>query len=244
MPDDQLSLSSIRNALTRLEETILFGLIERAQFWRNEIIYVKGGVGKELEGESLVGFLLHESERSHAKVRRYTSPDEHSFFHDLPKPILPALEYKNPLHPNEININDRIRRVYETEIVPFICPSGDDHQWGSSAVNDVNLLQAISKRVHYGKFVAETKYREQPARFDPLINECDGRGLLAAITDEAVELKVLDRVFRKAQTYGQELEAGPGQYKVDPEAVRAIYARWIIPMNKDVQVQYLLGRTT
>ena len=242
--DDQLALDNIRNVLTRLEETIIFGIIERAQFCRNKIIYQKNGVGRELDGESLVGFLLRESERAHAKVRRYTSPDEHPFYRDLPSPILPALNFKNPLHPNDININDRIREAYENEIIPFICKPGDDSQWGSSAVNDVMLLQALSKRIHYGKFVAESKYQAQPEIFIPYIKGKNRAKIIEAITDETVESRVLDRVVRKASTYGKELEIGPGRPEVNPEAIRELYARWIIPLNKDVQVLYLLERTS
>ncbi|MFH0879297.1 MAG: chorismate mutase [Lentisphaerota bacterium] len=238
----QLSLNHIRHALARLEETIIFGLIERSQFCRNEIIYQKGGVGRELKEESLVEFLLHESERSHAKVRRYTSPDEYPFFNDLPEPILPQLDFENPLHPNAVNLNREIKQAYESEIVPFICAPGDDRQWGSSAVNDVMLLQALSKRIHYGKFVAEAKYRSQPAVFDSSIRAGDRISLMAAITNQPLEQEVLNRVHRKAATYGQELSSTPGPFKVDPSAVHDIYSRWIIPLNKKVQVEYLLVR--
>jgi hypothetical protein len=41
---DVLSLSSIRSTLIRQEETIIFALIERAQFRRNEKVYEVGGV--------------------------------------------------------------------------------------------------------------------------------------------------------------------------------------------------------
>lgn len=237
---DELSLDNIRNVLTRLEETIIFGLIERAQFRQNAVIYKPDGVGRELGGESLVGFLLHECERSQAKVRRYTSPDEHSFHSDLPAPILPAIDYRNPLHPNTINVNARVRSAYETEIIPYVCEPGDDRQWGSSSVCDVANLQNLSKRIHYGKFVAETKFLSGREGLEPLIRARDSTGLLAAITDAAVEQRVLDRVYRKTVTYAGEFEGGG--YKVNPDAVREIYARWIIPMNKDVQVQYLLAR--
>ena len=241
-PTDSLALENIRGVLARLEETILFGLIERAQFCRNEIIYRPGGLGPQLGGESLMAYLLHECERAHAKVRRYTSPDEHPFFHDLPAPALPPAAYKNPLRSNAININDRIQRAYEEEIIPFLCAPGDDGQWGSSAVNDVSLLQALSKRIHYGKFVAESKYRENPSRFDPMIRARDAAGLLASVTDVAVEAAVLDRVARKTETFAKELHALPGSRTASPEQARTIYERWIIPLNKDVQVLYLLGR--
>lgn len=39
---DPLSLDRIRSVLTRLEDTIIFGLIERAQFAHNPKIYQKG----------------------------------------------------------------------------------------------------------------------------------------------------------------------------------------------------------
>lgn len=239
---NELSLSAIRSALTRLEETIVFGLIERAQFKQNAIIYRKGEVWPGLGGESLVGFLLHECERSHAKVRRYTSPDEHPFFHDLPQPILPPLEYDNPLRGDskKLNINDRIRQVYEREIVTHICEAGDDRQWGSSSVCDVNNLQNISKRVHYGKFVAESKFRAQRERLKPLIEARDRDALWKAITDVNVEQQVLQRVYRKAKTYVAELNADGHSCSVKPEIVRDIYARWIVPLNKEVQVEYLL----
>lgn len=239
---NELSLSAIRSALTRLEETILFGLIERAQFKQNAIIYRKGEAWPGLEGESLVGFLLHECERSHAKVRRYTSPDEHPFFHDLPQPILPPLEYDNPLRvgSKELNINDRIRQVYEMEIIPHICEEGDDRQWGSSSVCDVSNLQNISKRVHYGKFVAESKFRAQRDRLKPVINAGDRDELWKAITDVEIERQVLQRVYRKAKTYVAELNADGHTCSVKPEIVQDIYARWIMPLNKEVQVEYLL----
>jgi len=241
-PPPELALANIRNVLTRLEETIIFGVIERAQFCRNAVIYAPGGVGPQLDGESLMGFLLRETERVHALVRRYLSPDEYPFYDNLPAPLLPALPPAGPLAPNRINLNVELRMRYETEIVPFLCRPGDDGQWGSSAVNDVHLLQALSKRIHYGKFVAESKYRAAPERLDALCRARDEAGLMAAITDAAVEAGVLERVRRKAELYGREFEADAGHWRVSPDAVRALYARWVIPMNKRVQVAYLMER--
>jgi hypothetical protein len=42
---DLLSLTSIRSTLIRQEETIIFALIERAQFRHNLIVYQRGGFG-------------------------------------------------------------------------------------------------------------------------------------------------------------------------------------------------------
>lgn len=32
------------------------------------------------------------------------------------------------------------------------------------------------------------------------------------------------------------------QYKVEPEIVAELYRRWVMPLNKEVQIQYLLRR--
>ena len=238
---EQLQIAHVRNVLVRLEETIIFALIERTQFLHNPAIYEPGRFGNELEGESLVGFMLLECERSHAKVRRYTSPDEHPFFEKLPEPILPPLHLDDsPLRPNSININATIRIAYEREIVPHMCRAGDDDQYGSAAVCDVACLQALSKRIHYGKFVAESKLRESPKELQSAIESRNAEDLMAAITDDSVENQVLQRVGAKARTYTQELAGTSISPTVAPETIVDIYRSWIIPLNKQVQVAYLL----
>lgn len=55
---DLLSLDYIRSTLIRQEETIIFALIERAQFRQNRKVYEKGGV-PGLEGDtSFLEFML------------------------------------------------------------------------------------------------------------------------------------------------------------------------------------------
>ncbi len=241
---EQLQIAHVRHVLIRLEETIIFALIERAQFLRNAPVYQPGAFGEALEGESLCGFLLRECERTHAKVRRYTSPDEHPFFTDLPAPILPPLGFaENPLVPNTININSRIRTLYEETLVPLICAPGDDRQYGSAGVCDVACLQALSKRIHYGKFVAESKARQPSEALREALAKRDPSLLMAAITDTAVEQQVLDRVAAKAGTYTAELNRNATTPTVAPEVISAIYRDWIIPLNKAVQVEYLLVRS-
>lgn len=75
------------------------------------------------------------------------------------------------LYPNEINVNPSILSFYTCAIVPRITRRAtlalatlkrangivgdeefeDDGNYGSAATTDVEALQAISKRVHYGK---------------------------------------------------------------------------------------------
>jgi chorismate mutase len=239
----QLLLSRVRAVLIRQEETIVFSLIERAQFLRNERVYLPGVFGPAVGGDSLSVFLLRETEKIHSKMRRYTSPDENPFCSDLPDPLLPALAYpENPLRPNRVNINDEVRRVYESEIVPVVCTAGDDGQYGSSVVCDVACLQALSRRIHYGKFVAESKMQSNPQHLSEAIRDGDRDAMFALVTDERVEREVVSRVRRKAELYGQ-LDVGESAaLRIDPDTVADIYRKWIIPLNKRVQVEYLAQR--
>lgn len=81
-----------------------------------------------------------------------SSPDEYPFFprDQLSKPILPPLNYPKLLHPNNVNVNDKIKQFYINKIIPGITKQQDDGNYGSVACRDIEALQAISRRIHYG----------------------------------------------------------------------------------------------
>jgi len=102
-----------------------------------------------------------------ARFRRYTSPDEHPFtsIDLLPEPILPSQDYPALLHPQSANhpstnANARILKFYVDNIVPTMTQSSiaktadlvDDGNYGSAATRDVEVLQALSRRIHFGGF--------------------------------------------------------------------------------------------
>lgn len=69
-----LSLDTIRSVLQRLEDTIVFQLIERAQFGRNAPMY-QAGAFKELKEKenwegSWVEWFLKETESAHGQYHR------------------------------------------------------------------------------------------------------------------------------------------------------------------------------
>ena len=68
---DHLDLGNIRATLIRQEDTILFNLIERAQFKRNLAVYQPGADILKGTGiaECYTKHLLSETEAIHAKVR-------------------------------------------------------------------------------------------------------------------------------------------------------------------------------
>lgn len=220
---DVLSLDSIRSSLIRQEETIIFALIERAQFRVNEIVYWKGGFGSlgtpagstpvEHEELSFLEYMLVGTEALHCGVRRYTSPEEHSFFPErlppAPMVALPSLQYNEDLlssvgGANKVNFNKRLLQRYIDVIVPAVCKKGDDEQHGSTVLCDIAALQALSRRVHYGKFVAESKYRSDPEAYQRLVEAGDADGVMKLLTNAQVEEQVLRRARLKAATYGTE----------------------------------------
>lgn len=195
-------------------------------------MYAAGGVKIPNSELSLMDYLLREQERLQSRVRRFQSPDEYPFFPDvLEESILQPLQYPRILHDNDVNVNSVIKQRYIEEILPGVCPKfgredrGETQEnYGSAATCDVSCLQALSRRIHFGKFVAESKFQKDPETFVRLIKAEDRAGIDAAITNAQVELKVLERLGLKAKTYGTD-PAFPeeNRQKINVDAVVAMY---------------------
>uniref|UniRef100_A0A804QZ38 Chorismate mutase n=1 Tax=Zea mays TaxID=4577 RepID=A0A804QZ38_MAIZE len=248
---DILTLDSIRQVLIRLEDSIIFGLLERAQFCYNADTYDSNAFHMDGFGGSLVEYIVRETEKLHAQVGRYKSPDEHPFFSkDLPEPRLPPMQYPRVLHPiaDSININKEIWTMYFDELLPRLVKEGSDGNAGSNALCDTTCLQALSKRIHYGKFVAEAKFQESPEAYTPAIIAQDRDQLMRLLTYETVERAVEHRVEAKAKIFGQEVNIGAKDngsqpvYKIRPSLVAELYSYRIMPLTKEVEVAYLLRR--
>jgi chorismate mutase len=248
---ETLTLDSIRLSLIRQEDSIIFGLLERAQYRYNANTYDSSAFPMDGFEGSLAEYIVKETEKLHAQVGRYKSPDEHPFFpEDLPEPLLPPIQYPNVLHrsADSININKEIWKLYFEELLPRLTKEGNDGNYGSTALCDTICLQALSKRIHYGKFVAEAKFQESPENYMPAIIAQDRVQLMRLLTYETVERTVENRVEAKAKIFGQEWKSGaedegaPPVYKIRPSLVAELYTHRIMPLTKEVQVAYLLRR--
>lgn len=256
----KLTLPGIRESLLRQEDSIIFGLLMRAQFQHDDVIYQPGAVpvpGFDAKGNrmSLLDYVLRETEQMHGKLRRYTSPDEHPFFpEDVPALVLPPLQYPKVLQDGSetLNINDTVKKMYTHVLIQDITEPGDDNNHGSAVMEDVFCLQALSRRIHYGKFVAEAKFRDNQDIYVPLIEEQDAQGILEALTYLDQEQRVVERVRTKAAIFGQDVRPSSNSmpdpseqsntYKIHPDKVASLYAQWVMPLTKVVQVEYLLHR--
>ena len=72
--------------------------------------------------------------------------------------------------------------------------------------------------------------------------------MLELLTYESVETAVRKRVQMKATAFGQVIkinengDAVDPVYKIDPSLFANLYGDWIVPLTKEVQVEYLLRR--
>lgn len=245
-----LDLDNIRKALVRMEDTIVFNLIERSQFFSSPSVYEQKKFPiPNFDGSFLIWMLL-QIERTHSQVRRYQAPDEVPFFpNDLLPSFLPDTKYPKILasYSKEINANTELLGCYVNHIVPKVsCADGDQEEnWGSVTVCDINCLQAISRRIHFGMFVAEAKYQAEKPKFISLIKARDSSGIEKAITNSAVEEKVLERLQAKSRAYGTDPSlhySHNPQSKADPKIVSQLYKDYVIPLTKAIEVDYLLRR--
>ena len=135
------------------------------------------------------------------------------------------------LYANSVNINSKIKEQYIDEVLPSICKDfgkrdrGESQEnYGSTALCDIAVLQALSRRIHFGKFVAESKFQTETEKFVHLIRRKDQKGIEEAITNKAVEIKVVERIRLKAKTYGTDPStARDGNGKINMDAVADMY---------------------
>lgn len=98
-------------------------------------------------------------------------------------------------------------------------------------------------------FVSESKFRSEPAAFIPHIHSKNRDALAGLITKPAVEAALLVRLAEKAKVYGQDMDR-PGashqerekERKIEVEEVVRIYKTFVIPLTKEVEVDYLITR--
>lgn len=90
-----------------------------------------------------------------------------------------------------------------------------------------------------GKFVSESKFRQNPAAFIPHIQQRNTESLAALITNSEVERRLLIRLRKKAMLYAQDF-ANDGEPlskgKIDVDCVVDLYESYIIPLTKEVEV--------
>jgi chorismate mutase len=240
-----MELDLIAARLEGLEETIIHKLIDRAQFKVNSKVYVPGKSGfKGSRGKSLLEIRLYYQEEMDAQFGRYRQPEERPFNKKLPSPkrIVKILDSGLAIDDyNKVNLTKFVFTSY-LDLVPGICPPGDDMQYGSSVVADVYALQAIAERIHFGSlYVAECKFSNNPDGYMKLIQSKDEDSIVAALTRKDVEERIIKRVADKV-SYIQARVNTKVRNVVEPEVILKYYRDCIIPFTKKGELLYLLNR--
>ncbi|OLP97987.1 Chorismate mutase [Symbiodinium microadriaticum] len=222
-PEQALDLNNIRSVLQRMEDSIIFSLIERSQYRVNKAVY-------DADHPQLGAFRQHQLKAAGSNGCLGAEP------------VLAPV-------PAEAKVNQRLLELYRTKMIPSLCEEGDDGNHGSTAVQDVHVLQTMSTRIYFGLFVAESKFRSEKAKATALIEAKDAEGLTAFITKPEVEARNVKRVILKAKTFSQNIagaqgssDAEPATYKVNAEYIGTLFQEYIMPLTKDVEVAYLLSR--
>ncbi len=244
--DGKLDLNQIAAVLEGLEETIIFTLINRAQFAVNAAVYESGRSGFDGAGNtSLFSLRLRYHEEMDAAFGRFCVPEERPFTRGLEAPKRPVTLPETGLFLSDfeiINTTAEIESAY-VQLVPKICPQGDDAQYGSSVEHDVAALQAVARRIHFGAlYVAESKYQLDPETYRLLVAAKDREGLLAALTRMDVEERILRRVADKVDHI--QAAANPAvRRRIPAEEIMTFYRNTVIPLTKEGEIRYFFHRT-
>mmetsp|Transcript_58764 Transcript_58764/g.140056 ORF Transcript_58764/g.140056 Transcript_58764/m.140056 type:complete len:300 (-) Transcript_58764:40-939(-) len=273
-----LDLSQIRKTLVRMEDSIIFSLIERSQYKMNSVVYeadckelgqFKLHQLKSAGSNGCLGdWVIYQMECVNSTLGRYGHPTEYSFFSPLPERTLGNTAESPPEIlapvPEACMVNRELLNIYRTKMLPHLCEEGDCSNHGSTAVQDMHCVQLMATRIYYGLFVAESKFQHDMERATALIKARDRDGLMAFITNAQVEEKNIERVTIKARAFSQNISLddlpvglapgasdknGQGRdsgrtptYKLDPKFVGVVFRDFLMPLTKEVEVEYLLAR--
>ncbi|MBI2108116.1 chorismate mutase [Candidatus Woesearchaeota archaeon] len=240
-------IEDIRGRLQAMEETIIFSLIERAQYRLNHGIY-------EVNGS---GFYMHNTtsrlERALQQQELLIGSSNGMFDAPEVRPFSPNLPRAGRSHKlasdglfltdlNAVNLNSEILGAY-LEFIRAVCMEGDDGQyWHDALERDVTALRSISRRVHYGALhIAEHKFLEGPEAYIELVSSGDIEGIKSRLRVRRIEDETVLRVTRKAHDI-QSYSDHELRRRLGPEAVGRFYMEHIMPITLEGEVRYILQR--
>jgi chorismate mutase len=242
---NDFDLGRIAAYLEGLEETIIYKLIDRAQFAHNPSSYKPGKSGFNGGGDqSLFELRLTRVEAMDSEFGRYQVPEERPFSRQLPEPKRIVSLPETGLCVPDFNVVNMSREIFKAYIalVPEICIPGSDGQLGSSVEHDVHAFQAIARRVHFGAlYVSESKYRSDPETYAALAADQDIEGLKRLLTRAEVEESILERVADKVEHVQSQINPAVRRH-IPSSSVMTFYRNYVIPLTKEGEVRYFLNR--
>ncbi len=156
----------------------------------------------------------------------YAIPDEPP----LPLPVLAARFARSPTLAGRAHL---LRPAYLRILLPSLCEPGSDTGQPACLSADGACLDALVRRLALSVHVATRKRESLPAALQEAIRSGDPDAVERAITHPAVEAEVVERVRQQARR-----RSPPSDL---PERMARLYAEWIIPLSRKIQVCGLLS---
>jgi chorismate mutase len=229
----RVQLEEVRKILVGMEDTIVIALAFRGQLPLNAGAYGEGGgiVVPGREGRLTLNDYLMDRETLDATWGRYGDRREHSFFFQGSVPAM-LRGYPQPLEASKVNRNQEIYDIYLASALRMICRDQRDlpTEYCSGFEADVTALHEISRRVHLGEFVAESKWQDEEDAIRRLVETRDIPALTEALRNRTVERAVTERVGDKAE-----------RHQIDAVGAMDFYVHYVMPLTIDVEVDYLLA---
>ncbi|KAE8231120.1 hypothetical protein CF326_g3872 [Tilletia indica] len=233
-PANYLTLTLIRNVLERMEDLIIFALIQRSQYPYDPALYLPHG-----KSPSALKWFLEKEEGVLALTGQWQLPDQVPFtsLQKLPQPIYsPLPSYPTVLNgsASQINLNKALKRAYLNSTLPSlnltITTTTPSPVPGPTLNTDASVLHLLSSRIYLGRYVAESKYVSNSTAFADPIRTRNTTMLNLLVTNRTVEDANVQRVQLKAVSYG-----------APSEAVGGLYRDVLIPLTKEVEVSFILS---
>jgi len=234
-----MELEKVRDRLIELEDIIIKGLCERANYKQNLEIYEHNAeqfkYKNNFEG-TYFDFMFKQIENVHSIAGRYNCFDEKPFYKGLEECQVER-EYNSQIPDEILKFSKKINfspwiKIGYLNFINELCEEGEDANYGDTTLSDIFNLQAISKRIHYGILVMEAKYKDNQSQYDKLLSQNNDISIGSALKNVSVEQKVLQRVKEKSIKNG---------FK-NPNKIVKFFKNCIIPMTIQVELDYIFSK--
>ena len=150
-----------------------------------------------------------------------------------PAPDLQALAGQFAASPSLAGRAHLLRSTYLHALLPILCEPGEDTGQPACLSADGACLDALARRLALSVHVATRKREAIPDALQAALRTGNPAQVEEAITNSAVEEEVLARVRTRAA------ERAP---RPDTSGrIVSLYAEWIIPLSRKIQVHGLLA---
>jgi len=157
-------------------------------------------------------------------------------FYSLPAEALPGLDGLAGAFADAATPAGRVRVLrpaFLLGMLPGLCAGAPDNGPAPCLAADAACLDALARRLALSVHVATRKREAVPEGLQAALKTRDPARIEAAITHAGVESDVLSRVRARAG----EASPNPGL----PDRIAQLYADWIIPLSRKIQVHGLLA---